>query len=149
MKEEKERFILKCKVLVKAVTYEDEQSKGSSKVTEDMVFLIPQEGDQRSFFFNKWLPDTEMDAYEIGMEAGHPIHGVFRGCVKRGNRDCKEHHIFVMSRSAEEHLKNTKKSIFNKLKNRYIRIQVLDESEDELVDQQEDFKLPFKKKEYE
>lgn len=101
----KETYHLKCKVQVKAVSYLDEQSKETVARTDEMVFLIPHHSTQMELFFNAWLPEDPDSHTEIAIRAGHPIYGYFKGAVQRRNKNCKEHHIFVMSRGAEEDLK--------------------------------------------
>lgn len=98
-------YHLKCKVLVKEISYLDEQSKETVMRSEEMVFLVPELNTQGSLFLTAWLPETVEENHEVIFEAGHPIHGVFRGAVQRKNEKCGEHHIFVMSRGAEEDLK--------------------------------------------
>ena len=100
-----ETYHLKCKVSVKAISYLDEQSKETVARTDEMVFLIPVHSTQMELFFNAWLPEDPDSHNEVAMRAGHPIYGYFKGAVQRRNKNCKEHHIFVMSRGAEEDLK--------------------------------------------
>jgi len=131
-------YYLTCKVKILPVTYEDYQSKGNmGQVTEDMVFLIPQESDQRSLFYNAWLPETLEENFEIGISMGHPIFGVFRATVRRFHPSLREPHIFVMTRSAEE--------IFKYIKDKTIKVDVLPQDDELMLDAQADFELNLKK----
>lgn len=131
-KTEKE-YHLKCKVLVKDVSYLDEQSKGSELKTEQMIFLIPQESTQRTMFLNAWLPDTVEEHHEVVFEGGYPVEGIFKGAVQRRNERCSEHHIFVMSRGAEEDLKA--------MNGKFIQVKSLPASNEHLGDTMKDFDL--------
>lgn len=132
-------FILKCKVATKDVSYLDVQSKFAENRTEQMVFLIPQESTMRDFFFAKWLPDFGTDEKpEIAMVLPSPVNGFVRGCVLRRDARCDEHHIFVMTRAAEEDLKP--------LAGREIIVHVLHEDYEAVTDHTKDYDLPGKKK---
>lgn len=126
-------YHLECKVVVKEISYLDEQSKESVQRTEQMVFLVPKHNTQMELFFHAWLPEDIGQHHEIVLEAGHPIYGYFRGAVQRRNADCKDHHIFVMSRGAEEDLKM--------LKNKTVKVRVLPANDDHKADGMKDFDL--------
>jgi hypothetical protein len=137
-----QEYKLRCKVLIKEVTYEDFQSKGVlGNVTEKMAFLIPQEGTQRDLFFSAWLPDFEQDSEgnivpthnEVACKSGHPIYGFFRASVHRADERVREPYIFVMSRSVEEDLKA--------LDGKFVIIDVLADAESEKSDYAKDFAL--------
>jgi len=131
-------YHIKCKVEIKRVAFMDHQSEGDcGMVEEDMVFLVPQEGDQRTAFYNAWLPDTLDQFFEIGMSMGHPIFGVFRGAVARVHAGIKEPHIFVMTKSAEE--------VFKNVKGKTIDVKVLAQGDEILLDQAADYDLKDKK----
>lgn len=134
-------YHLKCGVVVKEVTYEDHQSKTISLITEKLVFLIPLEGTQKDMFLTAWLPEVSDQVYEIGIRCGHPIYGVFRGCVKRANNVIAMPHIFVMSKGAEEELK----SMVQAGAGQVLEIETLGEHEDEVLDATKDYDLPNKK----
>jgi hypothetical protein len=135
------RYNLKCKILIKEVTYQDHQSKGVTNVTETLVYLIPQESTQRDLFYAAWLPDTREERFEIGFTVGHPINGFVRGCIKRRNETIKDHHIFIMSKGAEEDLKD----YFCGKEHAYLNIEVLGEHEEELLDLAKNYALSNKK----
>lgn len=137
------RYHLKCKVLVKEVTYQDHQSKGVTNITEKLVYLIPQESSQRDLFFAAWLPDTREEHFEIGFLAGFPLNGFARGCIKRRNNTIDEHHIFVMSKGAEEDIKDWVSQSTSK--DFYLNVEVLGENEEYLLDMTKDFDLANKK----
>jgi len=128
-----QRYYLKCKVLVKEISYVDEQSKYTEQRSEEMVFLVPVHNTQMELFFTAWLPEDPEEHFEVVFEAGHPIYGVFKGAVRRRNKDCPEHHIFVMSRGAEEDLKM--------LRGKTVDIVSLPQSEEDQGDAQKDFDL--------
>lgn len=130
-------FVLRCLVDVREISYQDVQSKETVQRSEKMVFLIPQEGTQRSFFFAKWLPDVEKESPEIAMVIPYPVNGFVRGCVCRRDHRCPEHHIFVMSRGAEEDLKN--------IHGKTIEILVLHESLEYVLDGMKNYDLIGKK----
>ena len=132
-----QHYHLKCKVIVKMVTYMDEQSKGTTQVSEELVFLIPQESDERTKFLMAWLPDTDDQHQEIGVELGAPLFAVARAALWRRTEHVNEYHLFMMTKSAEEFLKP--------LKNRVIDVEVLSEKEDHVLDGQRDHDLPYKK----
>lgn len=136
-------YHLKCKVVVKEVTYEDHQSKGVSMVTDTLVHLVPVESTQRDLFLMAWLPDTQDQTFEIGLKCAFPIYGVFRGCIKRANKVIDRPHIFVMSRGAEEELKALQRAHPSQVVE--IDIEVLGEHEDDLLDNARDYELPNKK----
>lgn len=124
-KAQQERYHLTCKVLVKECSYEDEQSTGTKLVTEKLVFLLPQDSDQRTRFYNTWLPDYE-EYQEIGIEMGHPLYSAFRAALYRQGQFLPEIHIFVMSKGAEEMLK--------KLDGQLVNVEILGEQEEALLD---------------
>ena len=37
------RYFIKCKVVIKEITYDDEQSTGTQRVSDYLAFLIPEE----------------------------------------------------------------------------------------------------------
>lgn len=131
-------FIIKCKVATRDVAYLDVQSKFAESRTEQMVFLIPQESTMRDFFYAKWLPDfgTE-EKPEIAMILPSPVNGFVRGCVLRRDARCDEHHIFVMTRAAEEDLKA--------LDGREIIVHVLHEDYEAVTDFTKNYDLPGKR----
>ncbi|NBP28676.1 MAG: hypothetical protein EBV23_03725 [Flavobacteriia bacterium] len=132
-------FILKCKVVVKDVSYLDVQSKFAESRTEKMVFLIPQESTMRDFFFAKWLPDFGTDEKpEIAMVLPSPVNGFVRGCVLRRDARCEDHYIFIMTRAAEEDLKP--------LDGREIIAHVLHEDYEAVTDHTKNYEVPGMKK---
>jgi len=128
-------YHLKCLVQVKEISYMDEQSKGSFINTEEMVFLIPQESDERTKFLMAWLPDTNEEHIEVGFEIGNPVYSVFRGAVQRYHKKAqiKVPFIFVMTRAVEEQLKN--------MNRQFVLIKSLGESDELRLDAQKDYEL--------
>lgn len=140
----KREYILKCEVCVRDVTYDDEQSTGNlGQVTEKMVFLKPEAGSERDRFYDAWLPSGEfirpdgskigVAGYEVAIQCGHPINGYFRGAVRVRDRFFEDHHIFVMTMSAEKELLN--------MNGRHIIITVLGKDDEMLADKSKSFDL--------
>jgi hypothetical protein len=132
-----QEYHLKCKVTVKPITYDDVQSNGTTRRTEDMAFLTPTEGDQKNFFFSAWLPDFGEKWTEIVAVAAHPISGPIRCSVHRTDHRMPHSYIFVMTKSAEEALKA--------INGREINIVVQPKNKDALGDKQRDYDLALNK----
>jgi len=133
------RYFIRCKVLIRNCSYMDEQSKGNQLVSEELVFLVPQESDERTRFFKAWLPDFE-EYQEIGCEMGHPLYSAFRAALYRKStfhNDIPDNHIFVMSKGAEEILK--------KLDEQIVNVEILGEQEETLLDGMLDHELNYNK----
>jgi len=130
------RYFMKCKVLVKEVSFEDEQSKGKSQVNDKFVYLIPEDSTQRTKFLMTWLPDTNLECQELGCEIGHPVFALFRAALWRETEHLKQIHIMVLTKSTEELLKP--------LDGKYVQLEVLGEDEDELMDGQVDHDMDKK-----
>lgn len=130
-------YHLKCKITIKPITYDDVQSKGTEKRTEEMAFLTPVESDQKTAFLSAWLPDFDQKWTEIVAIAAYPISGPLRCSVHRADRRMSEPYIFVMTKSAEE--------AFKALNGREILITVQPKSKDSLGDQQRDYDLSLNK----
>ena len=136
-KKEQQRYQLKCKVVVKEVTYQDEQSTGTTNVSESLVFLTIEPSTQRDLFYSVWLPDTVETPTELVCQAGHPVYSTFRCALWRRSQFVGDIHLFVMSKGTEEVLKE--------MTDKYIVIEVLGEQEDQLADTQRDWNLPYNK----
>ncbi len=138
-----ETYHLKCKVLVKDISYRDYQSQGEgAMLTEEMVFLLPQESTQRDLFFNAWLPELEQNPVtkefesghsEVACQSGHPIYGYFKCSVHRADERVREPYMFVMSKSSEEELKL--------LRGKDILVTVLPDSQEGKADYAKDYEL--------
>lgn len=130
------RYMLRCKVLVKNCSYEDEQSTGTTIVSEELVFLLPQVSTERDKFYIAWMPSEE--AYqELGVEAAHPLFSTFRVSLFPRSNNLNEPHLFVQSKGAEEILK--------RLDGQMVMVEVLGEDEDSLLDGQLDHDLTLNK----
>jgi hypothetical protein len=130
-------YTFNCHVVVKEVTYSDEQSTGTKLVTEKLVFLMPEQSTQRDLFYSAWLPDTDATPQEVGCEMGHPVFSTFRAALWRRSQFVGDIHLFVMSKGAEELLKP--------LEGRRLEVTVLGEQEDTRLDEQRDWELPYNK----
>lgn len=124
--------------MVKNIAYKDVQSKGTTNADADMVFLIPTESSQRDFFFAKYLPDVRGEAVELPALIPYPVSGFARVALMRRDERCNEHYLFVMSRGAEEDLKECN--------GRELEVKILDEKEDIVLDMMKDFHIADKKK---
>lgn len=144
----KNRYELKCQVIVKETTYDDEQSQGTTRNTEKMAYLVPQESSERDRFLMAWLPETDEENFEVGLMIGHPVHGPARAAIRRKNREVPEHHLFIMSRGAEEELKAFSDEgwkVLRALQKKTVIVTVLSEDEELLIDQAKDFELAVNK----
>jgi hypothetical protein len=144
----KREYNLKCLVVVKDTTYDDLQSQGSlGLVTEKMVYLKPEPGSETDRFFDAWLPcgkikkqdGTEIgrNSFELAVRCGHPINGHFRVAVKRRDQDFPDHHLFVMTVSAENDLKE--------MDNKHVFITVLSEDDENMADRAKPSELAINK----
>jgi hypothetical protein len=131
-------FYLRCRVDVNFIEYEDHQSTGKTAAQADMVFLVPQESTHRDLFFAKYLPDVAGEAVELPAIIPYPVSGLARVAIMRRDKRCHEHYLFVMSKGAEEDLKECK--------GRVIDVQILSENDDNILDFQKDYSLPDQKK---
>jgi hypothetical protein len=147
-KQNKIHYFLKCKLVVKETTYLDSQSKGEKLMTERFVYLIPELSTQRDLFLSAWLPETPDKGEEIGLMIGAPVNGFVRACLKRKNKNIDNHHIFVMSRGAEEDLKDyydSKKGFLGLRRSIYLDVEVLGDHEENSLDGMKDFEIANKK----
>lgn len=124
-------YVLKCKVTIKPIEYNDIQSTGTTKRTEEMAFLSPIQTTERDKFFGAWMPDEEY--VELVAEVGHPIYGPMRCSFHKPDKRMNHHYIFVMTKSSEEALKA--------LNGKEIVITILPQGEDTKADNQKDFAL--------
>jgi hypothetical protein len=125
-------------VEVKHIGYEDYQSKGKSQAEDDMVFLIPLEGTSRDCLFARWLPDVAGSHTEVAAFLPSPVSGLARlALMRRDHRSPENHYLFVMTKGAEEDLKNHH--------GREMEIDIFGEEHDALLDRQKDFALAGKK----
>jgi hypothetical protein len=140
-KANEKRYYLSCKVLAKDCSYEDEQSTGTTMVSEQLVFLIPNTSTERDLFYSAWLPENPNDPQELGVTMGHPVYSTFRAALWRATEYVREIHLFVMSKGAEEILK--------RLDGQVVNVEILGEQEDYLLDGQVDHDLSLNKNKYE
>lgn len=144
----KREYHLKCKVCVRDTTYDDIQSQGSlGLVTEKMVYLRPEPGTETAKFFDAWLPTGKIttangkeigtNSHEVGVKCGHPINGYFRCAVKRRDKDFEDHHLFVMTVSAENDLKM--------MDGKFVNITVLSQDDENLADRAKGHELAINK----
>lgn len=131
-----ETYHLKCKIVVKEISYLDEQSKESKNAAAKMVFLVPKEGTQRDLFLSAWLPENSDAAHEVSLMLGFPVSGPCRAAVMRRNKNCDAHHLFVMSTGVEEDLilESQNKKWWTAFQDREIQVTVLPETEDKVLD---------------
>ncbi len=102
------RYHLSCttKFFNKTITEEIGAGKTASYVNE-MVFLIPREGDETMRFFNAWLPDQVGEAAEVAAHIVGPVHSPCRLALKRGwDGVCERHYMVVMSKGVAEMIRS-------------------------------------------
>lgn len=130
-------YYLKAKIIIKENSYQDIQSNSTTLKCEEMAFLIPIESSERDIFYTAWLPDIEVKYTELVALAGNPVNGPIRLALHRPDRRIAKPYLFVMTKSAEEILKE-----FN---NREIELKILSKTKDHEADLQKDFDLAINK----
>lgn len=103
-------YNLTCKVKIRKIWVEDNQNeKGIVRSERTMVYLIPQESDQRTRFLTAWLPEVAHEYYEVASFIASPIDSPCRLSVHRGPDSRNEtHYLFVMSTGVSEILSRLK-----------------------------------------
>jgi|WetSurMetagenome_2_1015567.scaffolds.fasta_scaffold06944_5 hypothetical protein len=96
-------YNLKCNIVVKEISYDDIQSKGSQgNVTRKIVCLVPYESSEMYRFFSAWL-GLPGKLVEVVLKIEHPFHVYARGAVLHpmsldpAQSHIEDHHIFLMS----------------------------------------------------
>ena len=118
------RYHLTCKTRFFKKTVVDNLPGGNVKRYErTLVFLIPQESDERSRFLSAWLPDTTKDYYEMSSFISSPVDSPSRLSVHRADQRCEKHYLVVMSKGVEDILIKMKEGTT-------LSVQVLKASED-------------------
>jgi hypothetical protein len=99
-----ERYVLRCKVVVKKISYVDHQSKSQSNETAPFVFLEPEINTQAQLFLTAWLPDGSDGKrnYELAVLCGHPVNRAFRGYLFNRDERHDRPYIMVATMSAEK-----------------------------------------------
>lgn len=112
-----DRYYLTCKVEERKLSYREHQSYGKEwNEQASVIVLLPFSSTEADCFYFAWLPEklteaekaalpSEPQHTEIVMEAGNPICGYMRGAVKWGDGLCESPHIFIMTKRAEELLR--------------------------------------------
>ena len=122
------RYHLSCKTRFYRKTVRDELPNGTTKVYErTLVFLIPQDSDERTRFLMAWLPDTAEDYYEMSSFVSSPVDSPSRLSVHRSDARCERHYLLVMSKGVEDILLKMREGTL-------INVQVLKASEDNEAD---------------
>lgn len=129
--------MIRARILAKKVGYKDVQSKWERQDEDTMVFLIPVESTQRDLMFSKYLQDMVGEHTELGAAIGQPVNGVARLALMRRDHRCSDHYLFVMTKGAEEDLKNAN--------GREIEVRILPADQDQVLDLQKDFHVANKK----
>ena len=86
-------YVLKCKIEAFIKTITEKHASYQSQ----LVFLVPQESDQRTSFLSAWLPETSEEHFELAGIIPPPIDSPCRFAIRRANGDCGQHHLVVMS----------------------------------------------------
>jgi len=122
------RYNLKCTIKFFSTTVRDQMPSGVVKTYErTLVFLIPQESDERTRFLSAWLPDTSDEYHEVTAFIAHPVDAPVRLSVHRSDNRSNRHYLTVMSKGAEDVLLKMREG-------QSISIQVLKASEDSEAD---------------
>jgi len=117
----KQSYYLKCKIIVKRpylLTFWQNQRETVQ------VLLVPQEGDQKTFWQSAWVPPTELDTYEGLITVGSPFN-VERARVAIHAADSKyknEPYMMVMDKDLED--------LLIARKNQSVMVQMLSEDQD-------------------
>lgn len=97
------RYFLKCQIKFFETTIKEEVGGRSLQYARKLVFLVPQESDQRSHFFNAWLPDQAGEHYELSGYVKPPIDSPCRFAIFRGpDKRSQNHYLLVMSKGVED-----------------------------------------------
>jgi hypothetical protein len=99
-----QRYHLRCKIVVKQISYLDRQSKKSTQETAKFVFLEPQATTQSQLFLSAWLPDGSdgKNHYEVGLTCGHPVNRAFRASIHNRDERHDRPYLMVLTLSAEK-----------------------------------------------
>lgn len=97
-------YHLKCIVVCKHVTFEDEQSKGKSNGETTNVYLLPDQSSQMELFMAAWVPQHANEHFELAVLLGRPFNAPARCSVHRATQHMAEPHMMVMSQEAEASL---------------------------------------------
>lgn len=149
------RYYLTCEVHLQEIPLLERYSKGERQITDQMIFLVPQESSERSKFFGAWLPEEscrfgkvgkgeeyerpEMTRhfYELAAVAGYPVKAPLRLSIfRRDARFPKDHYLLVQSHGAETELKDfvrERSKLKNLLSKPTIKIEILGAKESEEV----------------
>jgi len=121
-------FILKTKVKFFEKWVDDHGRRYFRK----MALLIPELNDEARLFFNKWLPDTSEEHYEL-VALIPSVNSPSRLSIHRGgDQKSEKHYLFVMSKGVEEDLIKFFKE------GDTVMVHVLPEEADEQADQMRD-----------
>jgi len=122
-------FYLRCKVKF----FEKWVDDNGRRYFRKLVILIPDEGDERTRFLNRWLPETLEEHFELGVTIAPPIDSPCRVSVHRGpSEKSLYHHLFVMSKGVEDIILQYVKE------GSYLNVTVLSEDNEEILDQAKD-----------
>lgn len=128
-------YHIKCRIFIKNIGYDDQQSRGSHGNCEaQMVFLEPEDSTESWSFLNAWCPESESENVEcscIGDRVGR-----FRAAVRRPDRRHGKPHLFVMTVDAEEAIKSYNQHQRQNFPNDIptLKVTVLAEEDDEVFE---------------
>jgi hypothetical protein len=98
-------YSLNCKIVSKIKYYDDEDKNGNKfRASTVLYFLIPQESTHQVLFFDAWLPTVEEETFEVAAIIHSPINKPARLGVRRSNKDCPEHHLYLMTTDIESEI---------------------------------------------
>ena len=131
------RYFLRCKTKFFHKTVVDELPGGKIKrYDRTLVFLIPEESDERTRFLSAWLPETSEDHYELTGFINYPVDAPSRLSIHRADSRNDRHYLLVMSKGAEDVLLRVKEGSL-------IQLQVFKASEDQEADFAPDTEYDF------
>jgi hypothetical protein len=97
------KYHLKCKVKFFLKTIKEDVGRGVIKTYErKLVFLVPEESDQRTRFLMAWLPDTMGAAHELASFVSYPVDSPCRLACMRADDRSDRHYLMVMTKGVED-----------------------------------------------
>ena len=97
------RYTLRCKTKFFRKTVVDQLPNGQTRSYERcLVFLVPEESDERTRFLRAWLPETSEEHFELAAHLGFPVDSPSRLSIHRADGRCDRHYLMIMSKGVED-----------------------------------------------
>jgi hypothetical protein len=126
-------YHLKCLILQKTIRSRDQKRNGDwFEEDRTMVFLIPEDNDQRSLFFRAWLPESPQEHSELDVIFPEPISRAAKVSLLNADEYCDKPHMRVMGKWLEDLV------IESKLSGKKITVKTLAASADVAYDEAKD-----------